>query len=655
LAVVTLRDIRRVAEQESVRHFHYYIGVEHLFIAMTKIKHGITNAVLEHVGIEPRFIRYTIRHEIGVNDDGRYWSGFRETPRARRVLDQTQKYAGIHNPTEQHLLLAILDEGDSAPIRVLEENGVNIKDLRLVASNWSPKQRPVLPKVPIEINDEHLDLSDDERLVIERMFRQHSRVIVERELSGGFTAARLLVIEPHQVNWSEARVVVKITDRNSILHEQHHYEVYVKDTFPPTHAHLKSNPSLPEESRLGGLKYSLVTPNNRTDPVDLRAFANEVSPRELGNLIFDSIYKVYEKPLWQRHDRFRFGVWREYEHVLPPALEVEFLDLKAADSGEVLEPLGPWSRDELIEHDQIVVLRDFVINKIRYREGRIQLTAGSAPEAVNRSSKVEVLNVGQMIKQFRRGEVIDVLVAQVRRDRKDILKDYAQKLQPAFSIDAETLPDVPHLGDLPNPLFYVNEFLRRNVRGYLSLIHGDLHLGNILVGPAGDAWMIDFALVREGHALFDWAVLEISVLTTIVAPIIDDNDWEDIWAALALINKINNLQYHMDWDESPLADSLRVVVKIREIVEENLAIPGKWQEYHIALFMLALRGLTWLNTASLQARRLLFGLAALSVTATLDFESGKVTTGNVGDLPTGTVGQYEADDEFFDLFDSDSD
>ncbi|MCI0714082.1 MAG: phosphotransferase [Chloroflexi bacterium] len=653
MAVVTLRDIRRVAEQESVRHFHYYIGVEHLFIAMTKIKHGITNVVLEQVGIEPRFIRYTIRHEIGVNEDGRYWSGFRETPRARRVLETAQKYAGIHSPTEQHLLLAILDEGDSTPIRVLEENDVNIKDLRLIASNWSPKLRPVLPRVPIEIHDEQLELSDEERLVIERMFRQHSRVIIERELSGGFTGARLLVVEPHQVNWSEARVVVKIADRNSILHEQHHYEVYVKDTFPPTHAHLKSNPSLPEESTLGGLKYSLVTPNNRTDPVDLRAYANEVSPRELGNLIFDSIYKVYEKPLWQRHDRFRFGVWREYEHVLPAALEVEFLDLKAADSGEVLEPLGPWSRDELIETGQIVVLRDFVVNKIRYKEGRMQLTAGSAPEAVNRSSKVEVSDVGQLIKQFRRGEVIEVLVAQVRRQRKDMLRDYVLQLDPPFNVDEETIPDV--LGDLPNPLFYVNEFLKRNVRGYLSLIHGDLHLGNILVGPAGDAWMIDFALVREGHALFDWAVLEISVLTTVVAPLIDDGDWEDVWAALALINKINNLQYHMDWDESLLADSLRVVVKIREIVAENLAIAGKWQEYHIALFMLALRGLTWLDTSSVQARRLLFGLASLAVVSTLDFDSGKLSTGNIGDLPTGTLNQYQDDGDPVDIFDSEGD
>ena len=42
----------------------------------------------------------------------------------------------------------------------------------------------------------------------------------------------------------------------------------------------------------------------------------------------------------------------------------------------------------------------------------------------------------------------------------------------------------------------------------MSKIHGDLHLGNILIGPAGDAWLIDFEWTRLGHTLLDWAGLE---------------------------------------------------------------------------------------------------------------------------------------------------
>lgn len=656
MAIVTVRDIRRVAEQESVRHFHYYVGVEHLFIAMTKIRHGVTSAVLNYVGIEPRFIRYMLRHEIGVNEDGRYWSGFRETPRATQVLETAQKYAGIHNATEQHLLMAILDEGDSAPIRVLEDHGCNIKEMRMVASNWSPKFQPEMPIVTIHVPQDGPPLSRDERLVLERMFRNHDQISVERELNGGYSGARLLVVAPRRMNRIEARVVVKIADRNSILHEQHHYEQFVKDTFPPTHARLMDTPSLPEESQLGGLKYSLVRPNDSTDPMNLQDYASRLTSAQLSQLLYDSVYGVYAEPLWQQRQRYRFGVWREYEHILPPAIEITLLDDQADADSLLIEPMDSWSREDQLRIGQVVRLKGFTVQKVNYRQGFMQLSAGIGPEAVNAVSKVLVIDMGKTVRRFRRGDIVDVLTGEIQRRRKDILRDYADSLSAPFDIDSRTIAGLSGLDDLPNPLRYVHDLLNRNVRGYLSLIHGDLHLGNILVGPAGDAWLIDFAMVREGHSLFDWALLEISLLCTLVAPVLEGRDWEGIWEALTFIRQINELNYHMSWQESDLVDRLRPIITVREIVHENLSQPDRWQEYHIALVMLALRGLSWVSTTSLEARRLLFGIAALSLAAIEDFDNGRVSTpsGPHGEIPTGSV-QFDGGQGDLDFFDSEGD
>ena len=642
MAVITLRDIQRIAEQESSRHMHFYIGVEHLFIAMTKLQNGMTNAVLEYVDIEPRFIRYSIRQEIGTGEDGRYWSGFRQSPRAQLVTDTAQKYAGIHTATEQHVLLAIIDEGDSIPTRILAEHKVDLDQLRLIVDNWSPHMQAEIPPVPIEITAAKLDLDNDERIVLQRMFRAYQKVTVERELGGSYTGARLLVVRPQRNQRNEALVVVKIAERGIILHEQRHYETYVKNTFPPTTAHLLDTPALPENCALGGLKYALVKPAGSPDPINLQVYAEQNTPTEIGYLLREGVYKVYAESLWWERQRFRFGVWREYEHVLPPALEIDFIGTQFDGSGTVIEPMGSWSRQDSINISEIVILRNFAVQKVRYSQASMQVSAGGGTEAVNRASKVEVVNMGKTVRQFRRGEVIEFLVGRVQRRRTDILQEQIALLDPPFKLHRPGFTH-PFLGELPNPLQHVSNFLEKHLRGYLSIIHGDLHLGNILVGPGGDAWLIDFALVREGHTLFDWAMLEVSVLCTIVAPRLEAG-WQGIWRALYLLHQINNLEYHMNWDETPLADAFRTIAQLREIVADNLTRPDRWHEYHTALMMLALRGVGWTETTTIQTRRLLFGVAAMSIFTTQQSERGELTTHDgTHEMPTDTHHQLPPD------------
>ncbi|MCB9435679.1 MAG: phosphotransferase [Anaerolineales bacterium] len=607
MSVITLREIVSIAEQESARRHHYYIGIEHLFIAMTKLDRGLCNAVLEHCDMEPRFVRYSIRQAIGISENRRYWPSFKDTPRTQRVKEYAQHLAGIKEPSEREVLLAILEEGDSIPLRILREMGADLAVLRSAAANWATLSRADVPRVPIETT---LALNADEQMVLRRMFRTHEKIVVERELGGSYSGARLLVVRPYRPQRVEARCVVKIDEHPVILHEKRHYDSYVKDTLPPTTARLLDNPSLPDGCRLGGLKYSLVQPADSPDPVDLKAYALQISGIELSSIIRRSIYDTYATTWWSQRQRYRFGVWREYEHVLPAAIEI-YPEYTATTAQEILEPMGAWSRSPGLHQGDLVELHGFTVQKVRPKQGSVQLAAGIGPEAVNRSSKVEIIGLGEGVANFRPGDVVERFAGRVNRSRDDILLEQALDLQPSFNLQYPTIPAPSPLDSLPNPLHHYERYLDRQLSGYLSIIHGDLHLGNVLVGPAGDAWLIDFGLTREGHTLFDWALLEISLLTSVVGPRIPSG-WDGVWGAVNLLNELNEGRlrgYHMN---NPVADAIEAIKAVRQVVIENLVRPDDWQEYYLALTLLCLRGLSWQDTTTVDVRRLLFLVAGLS-------------------------------------------
>lgn len=607
MSSISFREIISIAEQESARHHHYYIGVEHLFIALTKLDRGLCNAVLEHCDMEPRFVRYSIRQSIGMAENRRYWPGFKETPRAQRVMQYARHLAGNKEASERELLLAILEEGDSIPLRILQEMGADIAVLQAAATDWAALSRADVPKVPI---DTKLTLSAEEQLVLRRMFRTHEKIVVERELGGSYSGARLLVVRPYRAHRADTRVVVKIDERPVILHEKRHYDSYVKDTLPPTTARLLDNPSLPDNCRLGGLKYSLVQPADSPDPIDLKAYASQLSGVELSSIIRRGIYDTYAMTWWSQHQRYRFGVWREYEHVLPAAIEI-YPELKVASAQEILEPMGAWSRSPGLHQGDLVELRGFTVQKVRQEQGSVQLAAGVGPEAVNRSSKIEIIGLGETIANFRPGDMVERYIGRVNRSRDDILMEQALDLQPNFNLHQATIAAPPPLSSLPNPLHHYERFLDRRLSGYLSIIHGDLHLGNVLVGPGGDAWLIDFGLTREGHTLFDWALLEISLLTSVVGPRLPGG-WDGVWGVIKLLDELNDFRLRAYQMDNPVAEALEPVKAVRQVVADNLARPNDWQEYYIALTLLCLRGLSWQTTTTLDARRLLFLTAGLA-------------------------------------------
>lgn len=621
---VGFQDIMGLARQESARLHHYFIGVEHLFIALTRLNGGLTNAVLEKHGLSGRFLRYSILETIGRYEDRRFWPGFPETPRARQVLQLAQDHAGDDDVSERALLLAILDEGDSVVIRALHETGGDPQVLRQVAANWDAPLHAKVPDVPIR-GDVVLD-RERER-VLQVMFRDYSEVEVVRELDGGYSSAQVLLVRPRRIDrkW-DAPVVVKLDDRAATLYERRRYDLHVAGTLPVGAAQLLGAPVVPDDSHFGGLRYKFVGHLDATQPISLREVALEQHTQRMNQLI-RALYQTFGPAWWEQRTPFQFGVWREYEHVLPPALVVEVLPgAQVGSTGHVLTPLGQWSRGNLVLPGEVVALKRFAVQKLDVEDDVLHLAAGAQPEAINRSSKVEVRGLGLRRDSFLRGEILDVLVGRVVSTRDDLLLLYLQALEPEFDLRLDYIPS-RHDGvpDLPNPLRAVNHLLERQVAGYLSTIHGDMHLANVLVGPQGNPWLIDFAQARDGHTLFDWALLEVSVLAHVVARLMPDG-WEGIWGVIALLDSINRGEDRVLHERHRVARALTGVKTIRDVVQTCLYHPTHWNEYYIALVLLALRAMGW-RTESTQARRLAFLTSALALSAVQRPDSTQDSTG----------------------------
>ena len=619
---VSLQDIQTLARQESAKMHHFFIGVEHLFVALTQVTGGLTVAVLEQYGLSPRFVRYSVRESIGRYEDRRYWPGFPETPRAAQVLKLAAAHAGDNPPAERELLLAILDEGDSVVIRVLDEIGADVAALRETAAAWSEPLTPRRPEVPVQGD---VALSEEDLRVLKIMFRDAARVDVLRELRGGYSGARVLLVRSLRVDGrQDAPVVVKLDHRYDVLYERRRYDLHVKDTLPLATARLLDSPIVPDNSTVGGLKYTFVGRIHDTGPLSLREFASERDPQELSTLL-RSLFDLFGPSWWLQRNPYHFGVWREYEHVLPPALVVDALpDKDAVVAGHALSPLGAWSRTNHVMAGEVVALNGFVVQKIDETRDVLYLAAGALPEAVNRTGKVEVRGLGVGNGNFFRGEVVDQIVGRVVSTRDDLLLRTLSGLGPNFDLRLDRLPS-GHEGvpDLPNPLNRVTWLLEQQIDGYMSTIHGDLHLGNILVGPQGNPWLIDFAWAREAHTLFDWAMLEISLLVEVVSRLAPPG-WEGAWGTVALLRSMNAGENTIHRERHQVARMLTVVKTVREIVSECLVYPERMNEYYVALAVLALRLMDW-KSETVDGRRLAFLVSALSLSELRDTKDGQTS------------------------------
>ena len=428
-------------------------------------------------------------------------------------------------------------------------------------------------------------------------------------MQGGYSEAKLLVVTPiHADNREDASVVVKIDHVDLILDEAQRYETHVKSKLPPLTARIEERPTTPEASNYAGIKYTLITDYN-SNPQDLRAILNDWNPEELGEWLKDELFPAFGRTWWQQNSPYRFQVWREYDWLLPPVLTLNLTQSqKVTPQTHILKVPIKRAKLPYIEYGDIVSLENFTVQKVIPEKKRIQLAIGHGTDSA-RAYQIEVNGVDFDEQAYYRGEVIDRVVGTVWKTRQESLMHTIKGLEPDFPIDGTVIQgDGVYYEKLPNPLTTYEEVLDYHVNGAVSTIHGDLHLGNIMIGPNNSAFLIDFAHTRDGHTIFDWANLEMSLFGDVVMPKVGDS-WDDIRKVIGYVATLNKDNSFPDGN-AKLVQVLSAVRKVRSIAKECLFNDESWVEYYIALALSALRATTW-ETMPITGRRFMFMLSAL--------------------------------------------
>ncbi|MCB9451631.1 MAG: phosphotransferase [Anaerolineaceae bacterium] len=613
---ILLRDILIRARQESLQAHHYYLGVEHLFIALLHIEGGLTQTVLQAQQIPHREVLKTIYRKIGRGSGPASWPGVRYTPRTEAILDMANDLmlsSGRTDITERDLFSVIVTEKESLPMRLLKIMGADLSKMEQAAYTQSLTLEPHLPDVIIEFgpDDDRSEIPELQLVVLRRMFSKYAKIRIERRLTG-FRNALILVATPiHANNQENMPVVVKIDQRDAITEEAQHYAEHIKDAATLYTARLEEEPTYLENAPLGGLKYTLVA-NNGIIPMDLRNRIQQYGVERLPELFNEMLYNRFKKYWWGQARPYRFLVWQEYDWVLPSILT---LDLKTDDTPATTHLLRiPFRRAHLrntlkkLNPGDAVTLENFTVQKFDYRNKVLKLALKYGAEAENRAFRIDV-RLPNIERTYYRGEIVDQLVGTVWKTRDAMLLDAVRALDPIFNPTSGRISVGPY--EMDNPLHYYDQLLDYPIHGSASRIHGDLNLSNILVGPENGLWLIDFGHTREGHTLFDWAALEVSLLGDAVMSQAGDS-WEAAVKALRAVIAINNFKLPPRSTNPNINQAFDSVIQIRRIAALCMAAPKHWEEYFVALALCSLRALSW-DTMPLGGRRLMFLLAGIII------------------------------------------
>lgn len=437
-----------------------------------------------------------------------------------------------------------------------------------------------------------MSLDPPVRALLQSLFGRYARLVVEHEFLSGYSGARTLLALPVRPDGrADAYTIAKIGERQAIQHEFENYETYVKDTLPPVTARIQHPPvtaasrfvaaiadggiaaagsSTPTTvTRLAALQYTFIGQPGKP-PVSLRQeLLRAPDPAWLSRLM-----DTFGPNWWLQRRPYTFRIALEYDRLLPTHLVVEPVTAGIDSSygqKQVIDGRLPASSLALQAGD-LVALRHFAAAELR-PDGRSLSLQGQPPPG-HPPLRVRWLSPRRP----------DGALGRVVATRDDLLR--------ASVADCD-------LFGLPDPFAALPGLLEETLTGGRSTIHGDLNLENILVGPGGMLWLIDFAATRDGHTLLDFAHLSAELVAHILAPQV--RSAADYAALLR------------DPSASPYATWYALLEAAGEMARRCLFNPADPGEYHRSLALACLGALKYTNLDG-HARHLLYLTAAYQIT-----------------------------------------
>ncbi len=420
------------------------------------------------------------------------------------------------------------------------------------------------PAVRIETPPK-LTLADEEAQLLRALFGRYDRMMIEDEFLSGYSGARTFLVRPIRPGGeADAQTIVKLGHQAAIQQEFENYENFVKDRLPPITARIQRPPvtlkaratGKPTIAQRAAMQYTFIAEPGRS-PVSLRrSLLDHVNPAEILRL-----FETFGPSWWMQRRPATFRLSQEYDSLLPPHFVLEpqpelrsNVDLpvisESSQAGALHLPVGALCLIQSFSHAEL-------------RADGQSLSLAGIPAAGQPPLRLRWLS----------NRPPQGTPARIVATRMDLLRGYTTDLE-RFS--------------LPDPLERLPSLLDEMVSGTYSVIHGDLNLENILVGPGNLVWLIDFAQTREGHPLYDFAHLE-SELIAHVLSIKSETPWS----------------YLQRWQagQDPLLSA------VHSIAARCLFDPARPREYHLSLAMACLGALKYPNLSQL-ARHCLYLTAA---------------------------------------------
>jgi hypothetical protein len=404
----------------------------------------------------------------------------------------------------------------------------------------------------------HLDSEED--ALLRGLFQRYHRLLIQQEFLSGYSGARTFLLIPIRADGrADAPTIAKLGRQVDIEQEYANYEAFVKRTLPPVTARIQAPPVVLKSGNCAALQYTFIGEPG-TKPVSLRqTLLDNPNPQLLVRL-----FETFGPNWWMQRAPWTFRLAQEYDRLLPPHWILE----PDTGKGEVLDGQSTSAQVKLSNGD-LISPRAFNPKESGGHRDYLTLKGES-------TAGQPALRLRWLAETFPR-----TATGRVAASRMDLLRSYVVGFD---------------LMGLPNPLEKLQDVLNETVRGTRAIIHGDLNPENVLIGPGGMVWLIDFATTREGHPMMDFAHLEAEIIAHVIAPQVTEGEtFVALFGSQVARDKPQDRAQSAIEDQSLVENLQALLATIHEIAFKCLANPSHTREYWLALYMSCLGALKYRN------------------------------------------------------------
>jgi hypothetical protein len=442
-------------------------------------------------------------------------------------------------------------------------------------------------------NPRNLPLPPEAKCVLQTMFADYQRVVIEKEFGGGSSGSQVFLICPVRGNGvPELPAVVKMGSVSLIQREWQAYRDYIRDRLPNS-VGVRGAPVFAPNSGWAGLRYPLVG-SGTFEIESLHSYCRRASLEDMRFVLEGRLLKIMEQVMQYNCFSSAFYLRASYDHVLPVNLLIKPASAPPGTQAHLIKPDTLPNRP--LKRGDYVRLAGFTITKVDLLKQTITLNVPPRSKGATASYCLRVQSVESMA-GYQVDQVIapiEGMVLETRRGRLEI--EAGRALGPDFDLANEILT-APDGTKLPNPLLAWEAILDEYRPVRVGCIHGDLNMENILVDPATrDVSLIDVAAAREDHLLHDFLRLETETVTKLIPEILAQANLD-----AGIIRPCYERLAHTDEPgvQKPPHPALEkpwaMLVAIRETASKYLSDSEDWSEYYQGLVLYLLGALKFRN------------------------------------------------------------